>query len=548
MQHSPRVEHVCKMPKEEDPLTTLIPGTSVWSRLRRWFLRTRIVSRRHPFTRWCVKSNKAFRYDISRHIESYPYMIHPFSSFRIMWETAMTVFIIAALIVTPILFTFFVNHEKWHINHAINAVLVCDIVLWFLTGYYDHQTQSIILDSRIVASKYLRGFFVLNVLPVLPLEFLATAREPIWFLKSVNLLKIVWMRNLLIYSRRLYYVYRINFHLYKIAEMGVIMVIYVHWVACLEYYIPLIVAKVAGPDDESWIRSAYMLKRETRFQIYLACLHRALIALAASAHYLNMQTTEDIVYNLILTILGFFAFIYLLARFLQLMTTFHSTNKRHLKLIQQLQQYMRHKELPYFLQRRLLAYYNYRNQKGLERDKQIMRYVSPYLREKLLLHNYMSLLKNVELFRHLPQTIVTQLADALHSEIFITNDVLIKAGTRGDALYIVASGTVAVFNNVGKEICHLEDGAYFGEIALVMEDEWRIASVVAVENCEVHVLSRVNFQRVLAPYPDLLTHLQNVALAFLEQLLSLEEAGELDFSTLASVKINISSIKTRRRD
>ncbi|EFN77774.1 cAMP-dependent protein kinase regulatory subunit, partial [Harpegnathos saltator] len=158
------------------------------------------------------------------------------------------------------------------------------------------------------------------------------------------------------------------------------------------------------------------------------------------------------------------------------------------------------------------------------------------------------LLNNVELFRHLPQIVVTQLAGALHSEILITNDVLIKAGTRGDALHIIASGTVAIFNNIGKEICHLEDGAYFGEIALVMEDEWRIASVVAVENCEVHVLSRVSFQRILMPYPDLLNHLRNVALTFLEQMLPLEEAYELDSSALTSVKINISSIKTKRRD
>lgn len=87
-----------------------------------------------------------------------------------------------------------------------------------------------------------------------------------------------------------------------------------------------------------------------------------------------------------------------------------------------------------------------------------------------------------------------------------------------------------------------------GEVALVMEDERRIASVVAVENCEVHVLSRVSFQRVLTPYPDLLSHLQNVALAFLERTLPLEEVCELDSSTLAFVKINISGIRPKRRD
>ncbi|XP_011149636.1 potassium/sodium hyperpolarization-activated cyclic nucleotide-gated channel 1 [Harpegnathos saltator] len=547
--HSPCVKHICEVPTEEDPLTTLIPGRTAWPILRRWILSTRIASRRHPFTRWYLKSSKAFYYEISRHIQTYPYMIHPFSSFRITWETVMTLFIVVALIVTPTLFTFYSeNHEKWHINHTINVVFICDITIRFFTGYYDYQTQSIVLNPKIVASKYLRGFFVLDILSVLPLELLTTVPESVWYLKSLNLLKILWLRIMLVYSRRLYYMYGINFHLYKIAEVGAILVVCVHWVACLEYYIPLVVAKLAGSDDESWIRSPYMLKRETKFRIYLACMHRALIALAGSAHYLNMCTTEDIVYNLILTILGSLSFIYLLARFSQLLTTFHSTSKRHLKLTQQLRQYMKHKELPYFLQQRLLTYYNFHNRKGLERDKQIIKYVSPCLREKILLHNYTSLLNNVELFRHLPQIVVTQLAGALHSEILITNDVLIKAGTRGDALHIIASGTVAIFNNIGKEICHLEDGAYFGEIALVMEDEWRIASVVAVENCEVHVLSRVSFQRILMPYPDLLNHLRNVALTFLEQMLPLEEAYELDSSALTSVKINISSIKTKRRD
>lgn len=149
-----------------------------------------------------------------------------------------------------------------------------------------------------------------------------------------------------------------------------------------------------------------MEKRETKFEIYLTCVNRAIIALIGSAHYLNVRATEDIIYNLILSVVGFFGFVYLLgmfililifvriipktlidiinlslARILQLITTLYSTRKRHSKLIQQLQQYMKYKELPYSLQRRLLIYYNYRNKKGYERDKIIINHVSPYLRE-----------------------------------------------------------------------------------------------------------------------------------------------------------------------
>ncbi|XP_028046927.1 potassium/sodium hyperpolarization-activated cyclic nucleotide-gated channel 1 [Monomorium pharaonis] len=208
---------------------------------------------------------------------------------------------------------------------------------------------------------------------------------------------------------------------------------------------------------------------------------------------------------------------------------------------------MRYKELPYSLQQRVLSYYNYRNKKGFERDKMIINHVSPYLREKLLLHNYRRLLDNVELFGYLPRAVMAQLIGSVRSEIFMPDDTLVKAGARSDALYFIASGTVAVYNNVEEEICHLEDGAYFGELALLMEDDRWIASVVAAENCEVHVLTRLDFRNALALHPELLTHLQNVTLARSERTL-LEEVHEREAPPIMSGNINISSIKTKRRD
>ncbi|EZA51460.1 Potassium/sodium hyperpolarization-activated cyclic nucleotide-gated channel [Ooceraea biroi] len=488
-------------------------------------------------------------------------MIHPFSTFRIYWEFAMLLFTIVALLVTPVFLAFYFDKfEKWYLyNLAIDAVFICDIVIWFFTGYYDSRTQLIVMDPTFAMSKYLRGFFIVDILPVLPLELFIVLFESLWYLASLNLLKILRMRTTIIYLSRLYHVYQINFHLYKIMEIGIIVIMCVHWTACLEYYLPLMVAKIAGQDDalviekvyieicRSWIQSPYMAKRKTRRAIYISCVNRAIISLTGSKHYLNMLAPEDIAYNLILTIFGFLGFVYLLARFSQLTTTFHSTSKRHMKLIQQL--YTRYKELSQPLQRQLTAYYQYRNKKGFETDKLIINHVSPYLREKLLLHKYQRLVKNVELFKHLPEVVLTQLIGTVRSEIFMTNDVLITAGTNGDALYFIASGTVAVYNIMGREMCHLEDGAYFGELSLVLEDEPRLVKIVAVENSEVYILSRVDFNRVLVPYPDLLNYLQEVTLVNLEQTPGLEKICE-DRDSLLSVSggVNISGIKAKRKD
>lgn len=55
-----------------------------------------------------------------------------------------------------------------------------------------------------------------------------------------------------------------------------------------------------------------MEKRETKYKIYLTCVNRAIIALIGAAQYLDVIVPEDIIYNLILSILGFIGFVYLL--------------------------------------------------------------------------------------------------------------------------------------------------------------------------------------------------------------------------------------------
>lgn len=57
------------------------------------------------------------------------------------------------LLVIPVSITFyFENYDNWYmINDTMNIVFLCDIVIWFFTGYYDYRTKVIVLNPRIVA-------------------------------------------------------------------------------------------------------------------------------------------------------------------------------------------------------------------------------------------------------------------------------------------------------------------------------------------------------------------------------------------------------------
>nr|CAI5856527.1 unnamed protein product [Callosobruchus analis] len=46
-------------------------------------------------------------------------------------------------------------------------------------------------------------------------------------------------------------------------------------------------------------------------------------------------------------------------------------------------------------------------------------------------------------------------------------------------MYFINYGTVAVYTPSGKEMCHLDDGAHFGEISILFKER-RLGSVLAV--------------------------------------------------------------------
>lgn len=137
--------------------------------------------------------------------------------------------------------------------------------------------------------------------------------------------------------------------------------------------------------------------------------------------------------------------------------------------------------------------------------------LSERLQTEINLHCYTALVENVSILQDLPENIVSEIVAHLKSEIYLPNDVIIKAGTLGDCMYFISSGTVAVSTPTGSEVCHLQDGAYFGEAALIRKDNKRIANVVAIEFCEVYKLESKIFKKCFAEQPDTYKKLEKIS-------------------------------------
>ena len=113
----------------------------------------------------------------------------------------------------------------------------------------------------------------------------------------------------------------------------------------------------------------------------------------------------------------------------------------------------------------------------------------------------------------LPQEKWDELARAVEDLVVAPGTVILRQGDPGDKFYLIRTGRVRVFRQdagLETELAVLQAGDDFGEMALFMEEP-RSATVAALEETRLMVLSKEQFQSILKDFP-------NVTFAFVRQM------------------------------
>lgn len=113
-------------------------------------------------------------------------------------------------------------------------------------------------------------------------------------------------------------------------------------------------------------------------------------------------------------------------------------------------------------------------------------------------------LRRVPLFTHLGEAELVRVGAAARDRAYPKNSVILFEDDPGDALYVVVTGQVKVvlIGEDGREVilAVLGAGDFFGEMALI-DDEPRSAHVIAMEDANLLVLRREDFQSALQEHP-----------------------------------------------
>lgn len=123
----------------------------------------------------------------------------------------------------------------------------------------------------------------------------------------------------------------------------------------------------------------------------------------------------------------------------------------------------------------------------------------------------MRALRTVPDFAHLDDRTLLKILGASANLHWTAGTVVFEKGTPGDALYIVLSGEVSVFDpdDDDPEIARVGPGGYFGDLSLFLGQQ-HSKSVRAVEDTELMVIPKASFEVLLEADEELADHFRRV--------------------------------------
>jgi glucose-6-phosphate 1-dehydrogenase len=119
-------------------------------------------------------------------------------------------------------------------------------------------------------------------------------------------------------------------------------------------------------------------------------------------------------------------------------------------------------------------------------------------------------LERCELFKGGEPQFLNAVIMALRPTVASAGETIINKGEMGAEMYLICRGDVEVLDGHGKVVTTLNDGGFFGEIGVLLSQP-RTASVRAKTLCDLFVLEKADFSRILREQPQFAQKVMKVA-------------------------------------
>lgn len=438
------------------------------------------------------------------------YLIQPNSRFKVGWDTLAIVLLVYTVVIVPVRIGFeiedFCPSGIWWWETFIDVAFLIDLGLNFVTAIYIDEAlppgsparshfgggnqQALETSLAKIAVAYLKSWFIIDLVSSVPIDTVmglsvhgcigraistaeADQAADLSFLRMVRIVRLVkllkilrvlklqsrlddlgdkfpWLTNTVIFSL----MRTMSIALYG----GHLLACGFYLVGSSSYY------DAAAPSEDGAVRQAWSwlltagleLKEEPGLAWselgapYTACMYWTFTTITTVGYGdLTPISISERWYAIMTMICGTGLFGYLLGVLTHIMADSHGQKAQlRLKLLG-LQSFMDGKSLPYALQVRMRRHFRYYWKRALTADMaedDLMRQLSPPLRQEVLRIMYRAVIADVHIFSYLlDSTFHNELLRVMRPLLISPEETLITQGMSASEMYLVSSGTLKVW-------------------------------------------------------------------------------------------------------
>ena len=449
-------------------------------------------------------------------------LVHPLSTFMRRWDMLTMWLLLYTAIWTPFEVAF-VEEKRlspmYFVNMVINLAFFTDMILNFNLMYFDEKLLQMISDRKLIAKRYLRGFFIIDFISILPYDDITLATGSKANLKILRIVRIVRLAKLLriLRSSRIFARFEnsmtINYGALKLVKFVVGTLFIAHWMACLWHLV-----KVVEQSRCNWVTDYYFGEclyndadnndeHVTARSLYFTALYLSTMTISTVGYGdVTPQTEPERVFLTVGMLVGASVYAYIVGSICSVIASMNYRETEFQELMDRLNLFIKEAKIDTDLAGRLRAFFRYRRKVTNQISwGELLDLMSPSMRQEVATQINTAWLIKVEIFHGIPEQVAIELSFNFVLETFPPEEHIIGERDESTKLFVLKSGVVMCKGRVRT----IGDNACFGEDML-----WRTMQrgykAVSLTFCDCFTLKKDTMERVMDNFPSVRVMLRKI--------------------------------------
>ncbi|KAF5797964.1 putative cyclic nucleotide-binding domain, potassium channel, voltage-dependent, EAG/ELK/ERG [Helianthus annuus] len=409
----------------------------------------------------------------TRHVKLRPFTINPLHRRYRIWQGYLVVLVFYTAWVSPFEFGFLDAPDRplAITDNIVNGFFAIDIVLTFFVAYLDKISYLLIDDRRLIAWRYLKTWFVFDVISTIPSEIgrrmLPDSLQPYGYF---NMLRLWRLRRVGDMFARLEKDRNYNYFWVRLAKLTFVSLFTVHLSACVLY----LIAHRYKDQSQTWLALLSSdADKDSQATHYIRAVYWTTTTMTTTGYGdIHAVNWKEMVFCSCFMLFNMGLSAYFIGNMTTLIVERTGRTRKFRETIQAASGFAQRNHLPPRLQDQMLSHLclKYRADSEWLQQQEIIDLLPKAIQSSISNFLFYGLVDQVYLFNGVSNDTLFQLVSEMRAEYFPPKEDVILQNEAPTDFYILVSGSVELISRRGgveQVVRELKTGDVCGEIGVL---------------------------------------------------------------------------------